>query len=279
MFLSEVKNYLQIIHLELDEKILYELEKQKQKAISDENEPLANEIWCLTESYNIQKKYLSMFHELKHGKYDSAWSLLDDIDISMGSLRVNFGDGINYYNLIFINIMIKNYEKVFPDYVYTSRESIIKSEKCSICGKVASLRGGCKHIPGKLYMGELCLRIVTDFEILGVAIVKNPLDKYAKIKIEGKEYNYEILDYLMKKLESPFRPWYVEQMLRIKPEYNHLGRNDRCPCGSGKKYKKCCINTPQEYGSHNRITLLGGEEMKEERIDFSGRWVDKLESS
>jgi len=21
-----------------------------------------------------------------------------------------------------------------------------------------------------------------------------------------------------------------------------IGRNDPCPCGSGKKYKKCCIN-------------------------------------
>ena len=22
---------------------------------------------------------------------------------------------------------------------------------------------------------------------------------------------------------------------------NKVGRNDRCPCGSGKKFKKCCI--------------------------------------
>ncbi|MBD3810221.1 MAG: SEC-C domain-containing protein, partial [Sulfuricurvum sp.] len=21
-----------------------------------------------------------------------------------------------------------------------------------------------------------------------------------------------------------------------------IGRNDLCPCGSGKKYKKCCLN-------------------------------------
>lgn len=23
---------------------------------------------------------------------------------------------------------------------------------------------------------------------------------------------------------------------------NKVGRNDPCPCGSGKKYKKCCAN-------------------------------------
>tara|TARA_R100001082_G_C4240548_1_gene107132 strand:+ start:288 stop:440 length:153 start_codon:yes stop_codon:yes gene_type:complete len=25
-------------------------------------------------------------------------------------------------------------------------------------------------------------------------------------------------------------------------KYRDLGRNDKCACGSGKKYKKCCIN-------------------------------------
>ncbi len=24
-----------------------------------------------------------------------------------------------------------------------------------------------------------------------------------------------------------------------------IGRNDTCPCGSGKKYKKCCLNNPR----------------------------------
>lgn len=26
-----------------------------------------------------------------------------------------------------------------------------------------------------------------------------------------------------------------------------IGRNEPCPCGSGKKYKKCCINKPKFY--------------------------------
>lgn len=28
---------------------------------------------------------------------------------------------------------------------------------------------------------------------------------------------------------------------------NKIGRNDPCPCGSGKKYKKCCINSNKEF--------------------------------
>lgn len=25
-----------------------------------------------------------------------------------------------------------------------------------------------------------------------------------------------------------------------------IGRNDSCPCGSGQKYKKCCLDSPQK---------------------------------
>lgn len=43
----------------------------------------------------------------------------------------------------------------------------------------------------------------------------------------------------------------LERRKEIKKEYNRsrivvnnnkIGRNDPCPCGSGKKYKKCCLN-------------------------------------
>jgi len=28
-------------------------------------------------------------------------------------------------------------------------------------------------------------------------------------------------------------------------DFSHVGRNDKCPCGSGKKYKNCCMNRKQ----------------------------------
>jgi len=31
----------------------------------------------------------------------------------------------------------------------------------------------------------------------------------------------------------------VKDLLRARPR--KIGRNARCPCGSGKKYKKCCL--------------------------------------
>ena len=32
------------------------------------------------------------------------------------------------------------------------------------------------------------------------------------------------------------------------------GRNDRCPCGSGKKYKACCL-TKDEAVEHERLAV------------------------
>lgn len=35
--------------------------------------------------------------------------------------------------------------------------------------------------------------------------------------------------------------WLRNQVPLLKPDEAKIGRNDPCPCGSGKKYKKCCM--------------------------------------
>jgi len=34
-----------------------------------------------------------------------------------------------------------------------------------------------------------------------------------------------------------------EQQAALPDKWKHTGRNDPCPCGSGRKYKKCCLGT------------------------------------
>jgi hypothetical protein len=40
---------------------------------------------------------------------------------------------------------------------------------------------------------------------------------------------------------------------------NHPGRNEPCPCGSGKKYKHCCALKHERLsiGARDRIALIG----------------------
>jgi 3-methyladenine DNA glycosylase AlkC len=35
-----------------------------------------------------------------------------------------------------------------------------------------------------------------------------------------------------------------------------IGRNDPCPCGSGKKYKKCCLGKADDVYYSNPLNLL-----------------------
>jgi len=44
-------------------------------------------------------------------------------------------------------------------------------------------------------------------------------------------------------LPTPNRPSLAAPLLGSSPdaESKRVGRNDPCPCGSGKKYKKCCM--------------------------------------
>ncbi|MFW6035998.1 MAG: SPASM domain-containing protein, partial [Halothermotrichaceae bacterium] len=73
---------------------------------------------------------------------------------------------------------------------------------------------------------------------------------------KGEKINYLCLDYKM--FFSYISPYMEELTTRIKKRQDpsiiqkeliklhdeiwDVGRNDPCPCGSGKKYKKCCIN-------------------------------------
>jgi hypothetical protein len=43
---------------------------------------------------------------------------------------------------------------------------------------------------------------------------------------------------------------------------NAIGRNEPCPCGSGKKYKKCCLQRDEARERENRpvVTPAGRED-------------------
>ncbi|MCC6874913.1 MAG: SEC-C domain-containing protein, partial [Sandaracinaceae bacterium] len=44
-----------------------------------------------------------------------------------------------------------------------------------------------------------------------------------------------------------------------------VGRNDLCPCGSGKKYKKCCLDT--DAAARSRDAAPAADGATAERLD------------
>jgi uncharacterized protein len=55
---------------------------------------------------------------------------------------------------------------------------------------------------------------------------------------------YEAIPAAVASLSEHFRPMREqadrERLAPIRRDAPKVGRNDPCPCGSGKKYKKCC---------------------------------------
>lgn len=67
-------------------------------------------------------------------------------------------------------------------------------------------------------------------------LYKNMLAAKAKWLSGLKEWD----DILTKEERLEIKKAYAEEHM-VRNE-NKIGRNDPCPCGSGKKYKKCCLN-------------------------------------
>ena len=55
----------------------------------------------------------------------------------------------------------------------------------------------------------------------------------------------------------------------------NVGRNDPCPCGSGKKFKKCCANAEAEQRSPEARRALEFHRLDQELAEQMLRWARK----
>ena len=271
-----VEDYLSKQHKTLDETILSLIKNELTIAQKEQNEDAANYYWFFKQVYLIQRAFIGAFDLLTKGKYEDSWKEYDRADIAIGYLIDNTPNGIDNqaYNIAFIGKMIPQYQILFPYRIFLSREAIIKEEKCSICGQTIKLRNHCNHKSGKVYMGELCLRKVTDMELKAFALVSDPFDKYTIIHIEGKEYNYGMLRHLLKIIHDPFEDFHVVIDKEKKDEYKNAKKNDPCPCSSGKKYKKCHLGSKDELFDHYIICVNKSLSNMDTKIQLFNTWIN-----
>lgn len=206
---SELREYgmfLENGHLMLVETYYNEMIQKKKNAIIAGNELLANEQWVKIHNYKLIKSYLTAYKLLANEQYIEAWYEFDKIDNLMNVVKDNAAD-IELILFDFLYDIVPKYQKLFPYKIFMSRESIINRVECSICGEERKLRSKCNHEPGKLYMGRLCQKIVTDMEILGLAIVTNPVDKYTVPT--NIDYDYSVLKEFVEKSISPFQEFEI----------------------------------------------------------------------
>ena len=77
-------------------------------------------------------------------------------------------------------------------------------------------------------------------------------------------------------IKSPYDDFYIEIRKEKRPEYLKIGRNDLCPCGSGKKYKKCHLGTTDELLNHHIVHISAKEQRAKREIRYFGTWKQKV---
>src|SRR5271157_169901 len=252
MTIDDVRKYLASVRFrpaEPDSQNIREfLGIAKAEAVERGDRSGATTIWCLETALRIQDLYLRAFSQMKEHKFYQAWCDLERAEIALASLQRHDTTSWTEFCLGFIQTHIEHWQSIFPYKLFFSPEFIALKKTCSICGKIVTPREPCGHIKGHIYDGEECILEVTP-QILGISFVDKPLQKYSVVFAGDPEtgtpcdqYNYGIVEYAVNALRNPFDAWNVEHTKRIQPHsrFSHVGRNDPCPCGSTKKYKKCC---------------------------------------
>ncbi len=72
----------------------------------------------------------------------------------------------------------------------------------------------------------------------------NEKDGKVEFKVTFKIQNERIIHHEISEFSKFENKWYFVKGRNVVPKpivnENKIGRNEPCPCGSGKKYKKCC---------------------------------------
>ncbi len=220
----------------------------------------------LANSAFIVYKYIALFcnlaayfQSLNEAQYAKSWNLLQnclDLVIVIGK----FVDSGNRYDVPDIVELLVNYERLYPYKVFASTEMTVTRSHCSICG-LSMLSLLCPHIKGNLYWGEIALEVIDDVKLKAVALVSHPLDKRCVMTLSDddrpEEEKFALLHFVTQSNLNPLVRFSVESQssLRLNSDIKAVGRNKACTCGSGMKFKKCCLSKLYYEHVHNIIHL------------------------
>lgn len=111
---------------------------------------------------------------------------------------------------------------------------IINPKIKSVNGDLKEIEERCLTWPGKVIVANRHPGIIVSYWDQDCNFIENEfIENY-----EAQVWQHEI-DHLNGKQEE-FKPIKEERKISLP------GRNDKCPCGSNKKFKKCCANNSQE---------------------------------
>lgn len=273
-FQSSIKKSLYFLNrLNFDEckeeinKLGSELEVARRECFS-EQEQVLNEFYVLTRFIDMLSSYVDIWDKIVKKQFSSSWNSVQD---TIGLLRQvkKFTNRETNKDVDFFENQLLELEKLYPYNVFFSIGATVERFECSICGRdIDSFE--CPHTKGELYRGQMAYAIARNItELDHVSMVKHPEDKRCVVQYDDNGEQFKLVRFLSElitsgKLQpSDFGELKFSKRKVKNPDFQKIGRNDPCYCGSGKKFKKCCISKEFIDGDHVDIvaTPISIEEM------------------
>ena len=222
---------------------------------SDGPDELLDDIYVIGRYVDLFARYGELWRLIAEEKFSASWSKLQD---TLDSLRlVRRFSNINVSGL---EEQLVELEKTYPYNVFFSIGALVEQFECSICGlDIDSFE--CPHRKGQLYRGRMAVGIARNLVSLDhVAMVDQPEDRRCVVTYEDTGEQFMVVRFLSRLLRersmsiSDFGFLLFSKRMKPNPGYKKVGRNAPCFCGSGIKFKRCCIAKSQIEGDHVDIT-------------------------
>ena len=102
--------------------------------------------------------------------------------------------------------------------------------------------GICSNDWTAFFDDEAAFNLLTPIYLLGSDDVSDEiLEEHLSTALQHHELS-ELIPEIIGEIHQYWLP-YRKAKITVKREGIKVGRNDACPCGSGKKYKKCCMDS------------------------------------
>lgn len=249
-----------------------ELISVRAAAISTKSEEFLNDLFVINRCADLLAAYLKLWEEIIGGKFSSSWCSLQDAMDAIRPIKK-----FSKLDVSFFEDQLTVLENAYPYRIFASVGIIVDRFVCNICGHdIDALE--CPHIAGELYSGTLAVGIAQNIVSLDhVSMVENPEDKRCVVSYDDESEHFRLVRYLSNTLQtkkvriSDFRHVELSSQVISNPDYVALGRNEKCFCGSGIKFKKCCIAKTEFQRNHFRFVFSnssGGETETGESRDF-----------
>jgi hypothetical protein len=219
-----------------------------------ENDDHLADLFVLDRYVELCSIYGALWQSIIQQRFSASWNALQD---ALDSLRLI--KRFSQIDVLFFEDQLLALEQAYPYKVFFSVGMTVKMFECSLCGKDIDSEA-CLHRRGHLYSGEMAYGIARAVaELDHVSVVTRPEDKRCVASFEDTAEQFGLIRYVSELTASgqlrisDFTRLHFSKRIVRNPHYVKVGRNCPCFCGSGKKFKRCCISKEVLEGDHAEV--------------------------